>query len=131
MENMERKYMYKLVLGIAIMAAGMLSAAFLDIDMRIPIVLINTGLIIFIATAFRLFRHGNLPDRDERTKKLAAYGITYSWLLTLVVIAVLSWVQCFGLAELTAEGVLGILLFFMIISANVFRWYFMQKGDVE
>lgn len=128
---MERKYVYRLILGIAIMASGILSAVFLDIGVLIPIVLVNLGLIIFVATAFRLFRRGDLPDRDERTKKLAAYGITYSWLLTLVVIMVLSWVQHFGLAELTAEGVLGILLFFMIISANVFRWYFMRKGDIE
>lgn len=128
---MEKKYLYKLILGIALMAAGILSDAFFDIDILIPIVLVNTGLIIFVATAFRLFRRGDLPDRDERTKKLAAYGITYSWLLTLVVITVLSWIQHFGLAELTANSVLGILLFFMIISANVFRWYFMRKGDVE
>ncbi|HET8685462.1 MAG TPA: hypothetical protein VFM18_02215 [Methanosarcina sp.] len=128
---MEKKYLYKLILGIAIMAAGILSNAFFYIDVLIPILLINLGLIIFIATAFKLFRRGDLPDRDERTKKLAAYGITYSWLLTLVVITILSWIQYFGLAELTANGVLGILLFFMIISANVFRWYFMQKGDIE
>ncbi|MGB9938270.1 hypothetical protein [Methanosarcina sp.] len=128
---MERKYVYRLILGIAIMAAGILSDIFSNIDVLIPIVLVNMGLIIFIATAFRLFRRGDLPDRDERTKKLAAYGITYSWLLTLVAITVLFWIQYFGLAELTADGVLGILLFFMIISANVFRWYFMRKGDIE
>jgi hypothetical protein len=128
---MEKKYLYKLILGIAIMAAGILSDAFFNIDVLIPVVLINLGLIIFIATAFKLFKRGDLPDRDERTKKLAAYGITYSWLLTLVVITVLSWIQYFGLAELTADGVLGILLFFMIISANVFRWYFMRKDDIE
>lgn len=128
---MEKKYLCRFILGIAIMASGILSTAFFDIGVLIPIVLFNMGLIIFVATALRLFRRGDLPDRDERTKKLAAYGITYSWLLTLVVIMVLSWVQHFGLAELTAEGVLGILLFFMIISANVFRWYFMRKGDIE
>jgi predicted histidine transporter YuiF (NhaC family) len=128
---MERKYIYRLILGIAIMAAGILSDAFLDIDVLIPIVLVNVGLIILVATAFRLFRRGDLPDRDERTKKLAAYGITYSWLLTLIAIMVLFWIQYFGLAELTADGVLGMLLFFMIISANVFRWYFIRKGDIE
>jgi predicted histidine transporter YuiF (NhaC family) len=128
---MERKYIYRLILGIAIMAAGILSDAFLDIDVLIPIVLVNLGLIILVATAFRLFRRGDLPDRDERTKKLAAYGITYSWLLTLIAIMVLFWIQYFGLAELTADGVLGMLLFFMIISANVFRWYFIRKGDIE
>jgi hypothetical protein len=128
---MEKKYLYTLILGISIMTAGILSVVFQEIDSSISISLINIGLIIFIVTVFRLFRKGELPDRDERTKKLAAYGITYSWLLTLVLIAVLYWVEYFKLAELSAEGVLGILLFFMIVSSNVFRWYFMQKGDVE
>jgi hypothetical protein len=113
------------------MLAGILSAVFFEIDTAIPITLITMGLVMFVITAFRLFKNGNLPDRDERTKKLAAYGITYSWLLTLVLIMVLYWIEFFGLAELTAEVILSILLFFMIISANVFRWYFMQKGDVE
>ncbi|KKG12046.1 hypothetical protein [Methanosarcina sp. 2.H.A.1B.4] len=128
---MEKRYMNKLVPGIIIMLAGMLSAAFHTFDMSISIFLINLGLILFIITAFRLFRLRGLPDRDERTKKLAAYGITYSWLLTLVLIAVLYWVEYFKLVELTVGGVLGILLIFMSISANVFRWHFMQKGDVE
>ena len=111
---MEKTDLYKLILGIILIAAGILSVVLLevlDIDMLIPIILVNIGLIIFVVTVFRLFRRGDLPDRDERTKKLAAYGITYSWLLTLVIIVVLSWVQYFGLAELTADGVLGILLF--------------------
>ena len=128
---MEKIYRYKLVLGITIMLAGMLSAAFHTFDMSISIFLINLGLILFVITAFRLFRLGGLPDRDERTKKLAAYGITYSWLLTLILIAVLYWVDYFKLIKITVGGVLGILLIFMSISANVFRWHFMQKGDVE
>lgn len=128
---MEKKYLYTLILGISIMTAGILSLVFQEIDSSISISLINIGLIIFIVTVFRLLRKGALPDRDERTKKLAAYGITYSWLLTLVLIAVLYWVEYFKLVELSAEGVLGILLFFMIVSSNIFRWYFMQKGDIE
>lgn len=131
MENIEKRYKYKIFMGLAIMISGILVAAFLEVDILIPIVLINTGLIIFVATVLRLFKSVGLPDRDERTKKLAAYGISYSWLLTLVLITVLIWVDYFKLLELTVRGVLGILLFFMIISANVFRWYFMRKGDVE
>jgi len=127
----EKIYRYKLILGIIIMLAGILSAAFLEVEASVSIILISMGLVIFVMTAFRLFRRGDLPDRDERTKKLAAYGITYSWLLTLILITVLYWVEFFKLAEFTAEAILGILLFFMVISANVFRWYFMQKGDIE
>lgn len=128
---MEKIYRYKLVLGITIMLAGMLSVAFHMFDMSISIFLINLGLILFVITAFRFFRLGGLPDRDERTKKLEAYGITYSWILTLILIAVLYWVDYFKMVELTVGDVLGILLIFMSISANVFRWHFMQKGDVD
>ena len=110
---MEKTYLYKLILGAILIAAGILSVVIsevlFDVDILIPIFLINVGLIIFVATAFRLFRRGDLPDRDERTKKLAAYGITYSWLLTLVVIMVLSWVQYFGLAEQDPQWSPGVL----------------------
>lgn len=128
---MEKKYISRLVIGIVILVMGLLLAAFHRFNILISIFLISFGLIFFVVTAFRLFRQGDLPNRNERTKKLAAYGITYSWLLTLVIISVLSLVEYFGLAELTARWVLWLLLFFMIVSANLFRWYFMQKGDIE
>ena len=128
---MEKRYMYKLFLGIFIMAAGMILAAFFETDALVPLTLIYTGLIIFVLMAFRLFRRGDLPDRDERTKKLSVYGITYSWLLILVLLTILYWLEYFKLVEFTVNGIFGLLIFFMIISANVFRWYFMQKGDVD
>lgn len=131
MKNLKKEYRYKLTSGIILLLTGILSAAFFEDDSSIPVILIVMGTVIFVITAFRLFRQGDLPDRDERTKKLAGYGITYSWLFTLVLITVLYWVEFLDLAEFTSEAILGILLFFMIISANVFRWFFMQKGDVE
>lgn len=131
MKNIKKGYTYKLASGIVLMLAGIFSAVFHTFEMTTSIFLINMGLLLFVITALRLLRQGGLPDRDERTKKLAAYGVTYSWLLTLVLIAVLYWIEYLKLIELTAESVLGILLIFMTISANVFRWYFMQKGDVE
>jgi amino acid transporter len=131
MISLERKYLYTIVLGLTIMFAGMFSIAFLEVNKSISISLINIGLIIFVVTVFRLFKKGDLPDKDERTKKLAAYGITYSWLVTLVLLTVLFWAEYFKLMDLTVGELLGTILFFMIISANVFRWYFMQKGDVE
>jgi predicted benzoate:H+ symporter BenE len=131
MGNIKKEYKYKLALGVVLILAGILSAAFFEVDTSIPIFLITMGSVIFVITAFRLFKNEDLPDRDERTKKLAAYGITYSWLLTLMLIAVLFWVEHFKLIELTTKGTLGALLIFMSISANVFRWYFMQKSDVE
>jgi hypothetical protein len=131
MKNLKKVYRYKLISGVILLLAGILSTTFFEDDSSIPVLLMVMGMVMFVTTVFRLFRQGDLPDRDERTKKLAAYGITYSWLLTLVLITVLYWVESLDLAHFTAKGILGILLFFMIISANVFRWFFMQKGDVD
>jgi hypothetical protein len=131
MKNIEKRYMYKLTLGIIILLAGIVSATFYKHEAAVSSFLISMGLILFILTALRLFRQGDLPDRDERTKKLAAYGITYSWLLTLVLISVFYLANYLKLVEFTAGSVLGMLLIFMTISANVFRWYFMRKGDIE
>ena len=131
MKNIKKVYRYRLISGIILLLAGIMLTVFFEGDSSIPVILIVMGMVIFLITAFRLFRQGDLPDRDERTKKLAAYGITYSWLFTLVLIPVLYWIEFLNLADFTAEAILGILLFFMLISANVFRWFFMQKGDVE
>lgn len=131
MKNIKKIYMYKLALGVIILLAGIVSATCYKHEASASSFLISMGLILFILTAFRFFRQGDFPDRDERTKKLAAYGITYSWLLTLVLISVFYLADYFKMVEFTAGSVLGILLIFMTISANVFRWYFMRKGDIE
>ncbi|AKB50644.1 hypothetical protein MSBRW_1391 [Methanosarcina barkeri str. Wiesmoor] len=131
MKNIKKIYMYKLALGVILLLAGIVSAIFYKNETSFSSFLIIMGLVLFVLTAFRLFRQGDFPDRDERTKKLAAYGITYSWLLTLVLISVFYLANYFKLVEFTAGSVLGILLIFMVISANIFRWYFMQKSDVE
>lgn len=131
MEKINREYKHKLTLGVFLTLAGILAATFFEVDASIPIFLITMGLVMSVMAVFRLFRREDLPYKDERTTKLAAYGISYSWLLTLVLITVLYWVEILELAELNAKTTLSILLFVMLISGNIFRWYFMQKGDVE
>jgi hypothetical protein len=86
---------------------------------------------VLVVWVVRWKRTVDVPERDERTKKLGAYAATYSWLLTLVLIAVLFWVDYFMVVELTVAQALGTTLFAMVLSMNVFRWYFSRKGDVE
>jgi len=131
MKNLQKGCKYKLTLGAILILAGIFLTVFFKDNSSVPVILIVMGMVVFVISALRLFRQEDLPDRDERTKKLAAYGITYSWIFTLVLVTILYWVEFLDMAEFTSEAILGILLFFMLISANVFRWFFMQKGDVE
>jgi hypothetical protein len=86
---------------------------------------------VLIVWVVRWKRTVDVPESDERTRKLGAYAATYSWLLTLVLIAVLFWVDYFTVVTLTVAQALGATLFVMVLSMNVFQWYFSGKGDVE
>ena len=86
---------------------------------------------VLIVWVVRWRRTVDVPESDERTKKLGAYAATYSWLLTLVLIAVLFWIDYFTVVTLTVAQALGTTLFVMVLSMNVFRWYFSKRGDVE
>lgn len=72
MKNIKKIYMYKLALGVIILLAGIIAAICYKNEASVSSFLIIMGLVLFVLTAFRLFRQGDLPDRDERTKKTSS-----------------------------------------------------------
>lgn len=129
--NMEKIYKYKLILGTFTLFVGILAGFFPGTGRFPPYILIEIGIIVIIVSMLRISRIKNGPVNDERTKKLSSYGVAYSWLLTLIVIALLIWVDLLELVELTVMDVLQVLLLVMVLSANVFKWYFMRKADLD
>ena len=93
--------------------------------------MISMIIAVLIVWVVRGKRRVDVSENDEWTKKLGTYAATYSWLLTLVFIALLFWIDYFTVVELTVTQALGTTLFVMVLSMNVFRWYFSRKGDVE
>ncbi|MBN1763103.1 MAG: hypothetical protein JW878_08540 [Methanomicrobia archaeon] len=96
--------------------------------MSTVISMITVVLLIWFA---RWKRPADVPESDERTKKLGAYAATYSWLLTLVFITLLFWVDNLAVVKLTVMQALGTTLLVMLLTMSVFRWYLNRKGDVE
>ena len=93
-------------------------------------IVISMITVVLVVWFLKWKRMSELPERDERTKKLGAYAATYSWLVTLMLIAVLFWVDYLAVVTLTVTQVLGVTLLVMVLSLNLFRWYFLRKGDV-
>lgn len=120
-----------LVVQLALLAVLMLAVLLRGVNTRSVSIVISMITAVFVAWFVKWKRMGELPDRDERTKKLGAYAATYSWLVTLVLIAVLFWVDYLAVVKLTVTQVLGVTLLVMVLSLNFFRWYFLRKGDVE
>ncbi len=88
------------------------------------------GLVILAVAVVRHWRFRDEPEKDERTQKIGAYGVSYSWFLTLVFLALLFWVDYLGVLALTVESVLLATILLMGLSARIFQWYLCRQGDV-
>lgn len=128
---MNLKYKAFLALGSFLILAGLLMplAGWVG-DGDSASVLIMMGVVIIAVMALRLWRRGEDIEADERTKKIGAYGLSYSWLLTLVLLFTLFWADRLALLALTAGNVLMATILVMTISAKVFQWHLSRKGDV-
>jgi small neutral amino acid transporter SnatA (MarC family) len=136
--SMNRRYLYRLIIG-SVMAIWGLAELLLNPGGGpvIPVALVAAG-IVFVLAGFRLRQRasqslpsGGGPEQDERTRKIGAWGISWSWTFTIFFMAGLFWLDYFRVVILSAEVALGISVVVMAISARLFQWYFFAKGDVE
>lgn len=88
--------------------------------------------IIFILCIMILFtkKMKSAYVRDERTKKLGAFAAAYSWMLTLIVISLIFWIDHLNLYILTVKETVLITGAVMIFSQIFVQLFFMRKGDV-
>lgn len=131
MEKLERYIKISYTLSLIFIIAGIVLVAMFADYHQIGISLINIGSIILFVTFVRAKRYRNGPVKDERTIKIGAYGLSYSWLITFILISLLFWVEEYQLTQLTVKQVLAILMFTMLITARGIQWYLFRKGDVE
>lgn len=128
---MDNRYRYSLYAAIIAVVIGVLASILQVGNEDISNILINIGVAIIAVLLVRLRRNGNLPEKDERTKKLGAYGLSYSWLITFVALNLLFWIDRLQFVQLTVSCVIFILFILMLVTAKGFQWYFLSKGDVD
>ncbi len=128
---MDNRYKYSLYAAIIAVVIGVLASILQVGNEDVSNILINIGVAIIVVLLVRLRRNGNLPEKDERTKKLGAYGLSYSWLTTFVALNLLFWIDRLQFIQLNVSGVIFILFVLMLVTAKGFQWYFLSKGDVD
>ena len=127
---MKTRYVIKIAAGAILAAAGFLLPFLIDGIEALSSILVTIGLVTIAVVVMRYWRFRDELESDERTKKLGAYGLSYSWLLTLIFLAVLFWVDYLGVLALTVDSVLLSTILLMGLSARIFQWYFFRQGDV-
>ena len=127
---MKARYAIKIAAGAILAAAGIFLPFLIDGIEALSSILVTIGLVTIAVVVMRYWRFRDELESDERTKKLGAYGLSYSWLLTLIFLAILFWVDYLGLLALPVGGVLLVTILLMALSARLFQWYFFRQGDV-
>jgi hypothetical protein len=92
---------------------------------------VTSGVVVLVFAGARAIRPDEGPEQDERTRRIGAYGITYSWFVTLVYLFALFWAENLEFLALSSTDVILSSILLMAISAKVFQWWFFRKGDVE
>lgn len=127
---MKRRYAVQIAVGAVLGVAGIFLPLFADGAEAISSALVTIGLVTLMVAVVRHWRFRDEPEKDERTQKIGAYGISYSWFLTLIFLAILFWMNYLGLLALTVESILLSTILLMGISARLFQWYLSRQGDV-
>jgi hypothetical protein len=84
-------------------------------------------MVMVLITFFRL-RNPEKYKSDERLEKLSSRATAWSWLLTLILVTVLYWLQSLEYIAITGTGIITLVFFVMVISQVWFRLYFFKKG---
>lgn len=125
------RYLYWWAMGLLLIVLGTADAlisGWRDIGAS---ALIVSGTVILVIMLGKEIRTEEIPRQDERTRRIGAWGLSYSWFITFITLFILFWIQYLGLITLSVQIVILFLVLEMGISARAFQWYFFKKGDVE
>ena len=129
--KMRLKQSVLLVLGILFVLAGIaLQYVGIVVKSTAVVALVSAGIVMAIVAVITGSSRQDEVLSDERTKRIGAYGTTYSWVLTLILILAFLWLDLLCPASFNLQGTLLVPLPTMLLSARLFQWYLFRQGDI-
>ena len=127
-----QRYLYRMAAGSILLIWGITEILLNPSgDSILPTVLLAAGLAFLVTGVSRRRKYGEGAEHDERSKRIGAWGLSYSWYLSLTFMWILFLLGHFGVVTFTVGKALGASLVVMTISAVAFQLYLSRKGDVE
>ena len=113
------QYTISIITGLLLLAFGIIDTITNLTSKVISLIFINAGIIIIVVGLIRINQLGNGLTHDERTRKLGARAVSFSWTITFVAVNLFYWINYFKVVDLNLSQVLGLLFFIMILSASL------------
>ncbi len=119
---MKLEHKADLIIGLAFFVAGFL--------LNQPAA-VGLGIAATLSGIYRYIKYTDLPEHDERTKKLSGVAFGCTLLIVLFSVSILMLIDKFKILDLTVPQVLSLIFLVLIISLNISLWYFGRRSDVE
>lgn len=125
--NMKKnRFLLKMIPGTTLIMAGLL----LSVQGYDAFFLAIAGMVAIGVVLLRRWRAGNQPEKDERTNKLGAFSLAYSYLVSLIIAMVLFIAVYLEMVDLNTVAALKIIIYAMTGSAIAFMLIVGRRGDV-
>jgi hypothetical protein len=121
-----RGFLLRMIPGAALIMAGLL-LSFLGYDASF---LTIGGIVAIGVVLFLRWRAGDQPEKDERTNKLGAFSLAYSYLVSLILALALFIAVYLKIVDLNTIDTLQIIIYTMTASAIAFWLIFSRRGDI-
>ena len=92
---------------------------------------VGLGIAATLSGIYRYIKYQDLPEHDERTKKLSGVAFGYTMLIVLFSVIILMLIDKFKILDLTVPLVLSLVFLVLILSLSIFLWYFGRRSDIE
>ncbi len=130
-KKIKKQYAMTIIAGILLIFLGIFYQISSLAKGVIPLIFMNAGTIMIVIAVLAHNKYGVGITQDERTRALGARALSYSWLLSFVVVNVLYWVDYTKMVALTVGLALGIMLFTMTLSAGIIQMFLKKRGTID
>ena len=131
MKKTKKEYMITIIAGIILVFLGIFFQVSSLAEGIIPLIFMNAGTIMIVIAVLAHNKYGAGITQDERTRAISSRALSYSWLLTFIVVNILFWINYTKVLSLSTNHTLGILLFIMTLSAGITQSLFKKRGIIN
>ena len=127
---MKNRIISKLLFALAMIIVGSVGIAYGYLSDPMGTTFVSVGIATIVATVIVASRKEKIK-KDERTSKIGGRASSWTYVMTLVAISLLAWVEIIWPGTLDVGSVLLGLMMYMSFVLILFQRILMAKGDVE
>jgi peptidoglycan/LPS O-acetylase OafA/YrhL len=127
-----KKNSITIIVGTIIMLAGILLVALnIASEKIIQGGVITIGMIMIVIGVVNTIKKKEGVAKDELTRKIADRAAAYSWVITLIALLLIFWMNHFEIIKFSINGIISIIYVIMVATMIYYQKKYWKKGDVK